>query len=222
MAAVFGALKASGWPLRNFYNMATADPNEDPERHSLKGEFSGGPLQPVHGLVDYVAVQASSLPKIGIAIICYLYTVDMEAASKGFDFTPGGWVAKVVLRDLFLMVAVAGVWDWVLYFSPLKARLEPYKFTKAYPPMSQLQRDIFWTFSATLLASCQEVLLMRWWAGGALFRTQIWDTDFPIISNIYGVLVLNSGRRRAFQGGTVRDAAGWRAQRSIQRAFFRH
>lgn len=28
------------------------------------------------------------------------------------------------------MVAVAGVWDWILYFSPLKNRLTPYKFNK--------------------------------------------------------------------------------------------
>ena len=89
-----------------------ADPKEDPDKHSLKGVFSGGPLQPVHGAIDYIAVQASSLPKIGIAILCYLYTVDMEAASTGFDFSPDGLVAKVVLRDLFLMVAVAGIWDW--------------------------------------------------------------------------------------------------------------
>ena len=54
----------------------------------------------------------------------------------------------------------------MLYFSPFKARLEPYKFNKSYPDIKQLQRDVFWTFSATLLASAQEVLLMRWWAGG--------------------------------------------------------
>lgn len=141
-----------------------------------QGDFSGGKLRPVHDqLSDYVAVQASSLPKIGIAVLCWLYTVDMEAASRGYDFALDGWVMKVVLRDLFLMVAIAGVWDYILYFSPLKERLRAYKFNSKYPPFAQLARDAFWTFSATLLASAQEVLLMRWWAGGnfkaALFGT---------------------------------------------------
>eukprot|EP01052_Picozoa_sp_SAG31_P012849 SAG31_NODE_761_length_12276_cov_4.530673_3_plen_182_part_00 len=33
-------------------------------------------------------------------------------------------------------------------------------------------------------------------ACGALFRTQIWDTNLPIICNTSGVPVLNAGRRR--------------------------
>ena len=69
-AKVVGALKASGWPLRNFYNMATADPKEgESDKRDVKGKFSGGPLQPYHGPVDYIAVQASTLPKIGIAVL---------------------------------------------------------------------------------------------------------------------------------------------------------
>jgi hypothetical protein len=73
-------------------------------------------------------------------------------------------------RDLFLMVAIAGVWDWILYFSPLKERLSAYKFNKKYPPWSQLQRDILWTLCATLLASAQEILLMKWWASGSFLN----------------------------------------------------
>ena len=134
-AKIVGALKAGGWPLRNIYNMATVDPKEDPAKHDLKGSFSGGELQPYHAPTDYLAVQASTLPKIGIAVLCYVYTVDMEAAAAGYDFSVGGWMAKVLFRDLFLMLAVAGVWDWILYFSPLKDRLSPYKFNSKYPSM---------------------------------------------------------------------------------------
>lgn len=125
-------------------------------------------------------MQFSSLPKIAITILCWQYTVDFEAASHGYDWSAGGWVMKVVLRDLFLMVAIAGVWDYILYFSPLKERLAPYKFHTAggqakYPPLAQMKRDAFWTFSATLLASAQEVLLMRWWAGGS-FKAALFGT----------------------------------------------
>ena len=66
MAAVLGALKACGWPVRNVFNMISADPKGDGQPRNVNGDFSGGRLRPVHNqLSDYVAVQASSLPKIG-------------------------------------------------------------------------------------------------------------------------------------------------------------
>lgn len=73
---------------------------------------------------------------------------------------------------------VAGVWDYILYFSPLKQRLAPYKFNPDYPSTQQIARDIFWTTSATLLASAQEVLLMRWWASGQ-FKAALFGTPPP-------------------------------------------
>lgn len=115
-------------------------------------------------------MQSSSLPKIALTIAVWVYTVDMQAASEEYDFSLNGWVARVFMRDLFLMVAIAGVWDWLLYFSPLKDRMTPYKFNKRYPKWSQFQHDIFWTTSATLLGSVQEVVLMRWWASGSFIK----------------------------------------------------
>jgi len=169
MASLLDATKAAGWPWRNLWRMANIGPRPaDTPPPNVAGSFSGGPLRPYHNrLSDYIGVQAGQIPKICIAVLCYAYTVDMQAASQGWDFSPSGWVAKVVFRDLFLMVAVAGVWDWVLYFSPLKDRLAPYKFNPEYPKAEQLVRDVFWTTSATLLGSLQEVLLMRWWASGS-------------------------------------------------------
>ena len=156
--------------------MATADPKGDGQKKSVNGVFSGGRLRPAHNLAaDYVGVQFSSLPKIAIAIWAWFYTVDMDAASVGYDYASDGWVAKIFLRDLFLMVIVAGGWDWLLYFSPLKVKLAAYKFNPTYPTTAQFARDAFWTLSATLLASVQEVVLMRWWASGefkhAMFGT---------------------------------------------------
>lgn len=49
-------------------------------------------------LADYVAVQASSLPKIAIAVACWHYTVHFDAAAKGYDWSYDGWVAAVVKR----------------------------------------------------------------------------------------------------------------------------
>jgi len=177
--AMLGAL----WPVRNLVNFASAD-GSAARTSDEKGRFSGGRLRPYHDrLADYVGVFFGQLPKIAIAAACWHYTVDMEAAAAGGTWSaaftlscpaPGsvggvvgcGWAARIVLRDLFLMLCVAGLWDWLLYFSPLKDRLAPYKFNAKYPPLSQLRRDVGWTLCATLLASAQEVLLMRWWGGG--------------------------------------------------------
>ena len=162
-------LGAASWPISHIYKFIKAD-GSTPSPCDEKGRFSGGKLQPYHSPRDYITVFCGQLPKIAVAVACWHYTVDMEAAAVGWDWSHKGWVWRIVFRDLLLMVAVAGGWDWILYFSPLKERLTPYKFNKRYPAWSQLQRDIFWTFCATLLASAQEVLLMRWWASGRFKR----------------------------------------------------
>jgi hypothetical protein len=183
-ASIANALKGAGWPARNLYNFVTADPSGDGVKRNTAGGYSGGPLRPYHDrLSDYVAVQASQFPKILLAIAVWVYTVDMDAAANGWDFSLTGWVAKVhlirpstsnhvvrpaptgealvsqiVLRDLALMIVIAFGWDYILYFSPLKERLVPYKLNPDYPNWEQTRRDAFWTTSATLLASAQEVL----------------------------------------------------------------
>ena len=173
------------WPFKNVYEMATADPSKA-KPVDTRGTFSGGPLKPYQTVGDIIADQFGQLPKILIAVLCWQYTVDMHAASLGYSTS---WVAKVFARDLFLMVAICGLWDWILYFSPLKDRLHAFKINKAYPNADQFRRDVLWTTIATLLGSVQEVVLMRWWAGGsfraALFGTPPdgeaavpWDTPF--------------------------------------------
>jgi len=164
---VFGALSGAAWPVKNVYQMFTADPRGNGTKNT-RGAFSNAPLRPhMLRLSDHIGVQAGSLPKLGLAWVCHRWTVDMHSASLGFDFSLGGWASMVVLRDLFLMVFVCGLWDWLLYFSPLKQRLAKYKLSSQYPDLAQFRRDAFWTLSATLLGSLQEVLMMRWWASGS-------------------------------------------------------
>ena len=63
----------------------------------MTGDFSGAPLRPYHDrLSDYISVQAGSLPKILLAWVCFVYTVDFEAAGRGWDLSATGWVAKVL------------------------------------------------------------------------------------------------------------------------------
>ena len=98
------AMLAAGWPFRNFYNFYTVagkpaiSPNE-------KGDYSGVRLRPYHDrLDDYVGIQAGQIPKILIAVLVWNCTVDLQAASQGWDFSPTGWVMTILFRDLFLMI----------------------------------------------------------------------------------------------------------------------
>mmetsp|Transcript_124718 Transcript_124718/g.216169 ORF Transcript_124718/g.216169 Transcript_124718/m.216169 type:complete len:589 (+) Transcript_124718:107-1873(+) len=165
----------------------------------VKGNFSGGKLRPYHNaLADWFGVQFTSLPKIGLAVLCYTYTVDMQAAADGWDFAPGGWVSKIFLRDFFLMLLIPCVWDWIHHSdsSPLRERLAAYKFEKATVDAAQFRRDFLTTTSALLIATMHEVILMRWWASGsfkrALFGSEPagetsvpWGKDNPFFGSEY-------------------------------------
>jgi Delta7-sterol 5-desaturase len=67
------------------------------------------------------------------------------------------WIAPIVLRNLLATWLICGCWDWFLYFSPLQARLSPYKMNPAYPPAAQWRHDVLWTSGASLVAALLEV-----------------------------------------------------------------
>ena len=159
-APIMCLLETASWPFSNLYRMIYADTSviQQPECQSF------------YTLMDYATVLFASFPLLGLSLLCWLYTVDMAGASQGFAMS---WIAPIVLRDLALMLIICGGWDYLLYFSPLRNRLRAFKFCNEYPSRTQLCRDIFWTTSATVLASAQEVLLMRWWAGGFFKRAFI-------------------------------------------------
>lgn len=159
-------MRIAVWPFSNVQRMLRMDgpPVKRPDVH---GNYSGGTLLPYQATLTehFGNIFMAQVPKILLAVLCY-QTVDMEAASKGYDLSAGGWVWRIVLRDLFLVIVIGGGWDWILRFSPLAKRLAPYKYNPVAPDTVQMRRDISWSLSATLLVSLQEVVLMRWWAGG--------------------------------------------------------
>ena len=116
--AAFQSILLAGWPIRNIATFIKPPLPEIPPDEA--GSFSGGKLRPFpNQLADWVGGQFINMPKIAIAALAWRYTVDLEAAAAGYDFGPGGWATRIILRDLLLMVAVAGLWDYLLYFSPL-------------------------------------------------------------------------------------------------------
>lgn len=68
------------------------------------------------------------------------------------------WMIPIVLRNIFSTWIICGFWDWILYFSPLKEALKPFKMNPKYPTTDQIFHDAFWTTSATITGSAVEIL----------------------------------------------------------------
>jgi len=167
---IWDLLEASCFPFANVYRFLNTPPlPEVPEGQSmsidLHGGFLGAPLRPYYDWAQLVFLQFASVPLLALTALCWTYTVDTAAAAQGYDFSLQGWCTCIVLRDFVLTLTVAGGFDYLLYHSPLcKPGMRAYKFNKDYPSREQLLRDVRWTVCAQLLASLQEVLVVRYWS----------------------------------------------------------
>ena len=125
----------------------------------------GAPLRPYYSWTQHLFLQFASVPLLVLTALCWQYTVDIAAAAEGYDFSLCGWCTLIIYRDLLLTLLVAGGFDYLLYHSPhCKPGMLAYKFNKNYPSREQVLRDVRWTVCAQILASLQEVLLLRHWA----------------------------------------------------------
>merc|ERR1719341_1849833 len=74
------------------------------------------------------------------------------------------WLTPILIRNILGTWVVCGLWDWVLYFSPLKERLSEFKITASYPHLSQFTHDAAYTTLASVL------ILGDWIGGAAMLR----------------------------------------------------
>ncbi len=65
----------------------------------------------------------------------------------------------MLVRNLLAQFIIAGFWDWLLYFSPLKEKFAPFKMNPKYPSNKQIFHDMFWTTSATITGTMIEIFL---------------------------------------------------------------
>ena len=75
-----------------------------------------------------------------------------------------GWVMKIVARNLLFTWAVCGFWDWFLYFSPMKEKMQKFKINPKYPSSAQFVHDAKYTTLASVIAAGIEVFLCCLWS----------------------------------------------------------
>jgi sterol desaturase/sphingolipid hydroxylase (fatty acid hydroxylase superfamily) len=99
----------------------------------------------------YVLFEGDSYPAFG--------------SGKTFEWD---WMSRILIRNMLTTWVVCCAWDWLLYFSPFKHKLNPYKYNPEYPPFDQIKHDAFYTTLSSFFGSCIEILLCHWWAIGAI------------------------------------------------------
>merc|ERR1719370_68245 len=109
--------------------------------------------------------------------------LDGAAAKEPFY----SWLTPILIRNLLGTWVVCGLWDWVLYFSPLKERLSEFKITASYPHLSQFTHDAAYTTIASVLATGLEGLLCYAWASGILSYSNL--EEAPIFNLLVAATV---------------------------------
>jgi len=152
------------FPLPNLVAAASLPPEEPKEKKT-------GKIAPTLDISGYVGLIATSVRASAIAFLILFHSsshypglLGGAAASEPIS----SWLTPILIRNILSTWAICGLWDWVLYFSPLKERLSEFKITAAYPPLRQFTHDAAYTSLASILATGLEGLLCYAWASGTL------------------------------------------------------
>jgi len=124
-------------------------------------------------ITGYLTLVASS---VRAAIFAYM-AMYLGSEYPGFGTAKTfeiGWMLTIVTRNLVFTWVVCGVWDWFLYFSPMKEKMHKYKITPKYPSKSQFWHDAKYTTLASLIAAGIEICLCNLWSRGLLSYQANW------------------------------------------------
>jgi len=173
------AAAALTWPLSNMAWALAAPPGADANKAvPAATRFKGKAVADTP--YDHLMVQLATLPKLAYACAAYYYFSPLAGkayptaepgglaafASLGLNEATARLVAPIVLRDLAVLWVAAGLWDYIVYFSPLAARFAPNKLNPEPTPWKNRLHDMFWSHVSTLVSSAFEVLVLSWWARG--------------------------------------------------------
>ena len=100
-----------------------------------------------------------------------------------------GWILRIFLRDLFLMLCICGGWHHILYASSYTRFLLPVKFNKKYPENSNLWREVLFSVSTTAMGTGFEVLMLHLYATKRVTNYYMDLTDHPISLALWLVLM---------------------------------
>ena len=79
-------------------------------------------------------------PLLGITILCNWFDPMKHMITEAVELKWTGWILRIMMRDVFLMMLVTGAWHHVLYNSGFTRLLLPVKFNKKFPDSSNLYR----------------------------------------------------------------------------------
>ena len=163
---------SAAWPVSNTLALAlgvrpaAASPAASTSAAGADARFGAG--HPIAPLSTHVALQAGGVPRLVLAALCWSSLAALPRSTLASLSL--AWILPLVLRDLAVVIAVAGGWDALLYsrWSPLRSRAAALKFNPAYPRDAQFVHDIAWALCSTLISAAAEVALLHAWARGVL------------------------------------------------------
>ncbi len=114
------------WPISNIALAATMKPEDS---QTADERFAGKPVADT--VSDHINVQLSTLPKLFVAALALYYTYPSDLApfaKLGWDAASWAAVRPILLRDLLVTWIAAGLWDYIVFFSPLAPKFQGNKF----------------------------------------------------------------------------------------------
>jgi len=179
------------WPFSNMLISLFRSADEIP------GKPSSLAYMPIN---DHFGSLFSSFRNTFLAYLAVFYLhpggQDYPALSGDAKVFEWSWAKWILWRNILGTVGLCGLWEWFLYFSPWRAKLFKYKFTKSYPSMAQMGRDFLVTIQATILAGFMEIGLCILWANDQIS----WQKDMMSspLTNIFGATLLVHTRASHF------------------------
>eukprot|EP01083_Nonionella_stella_P120667 361757_1 len=172
------------FPFVNLIKIVQAKDNARPPKHIAAASLD---------LQGHLTTVFASLRAFLVAVfIVYILYDDYEYPAFGNGKTlQWVWIKPMIYRNLIGTAVIAGVWDGILYFSPLKRKLHKYKITKEYPSNKQILHDAFWSFFASFLAAIIEALMCYGWSNGYFTYTSKSLMDNPIYNLVWAMLIVH-------------------------------
>jgi hypothetical protein len=166
------------WPFPHIFNIV-----QRPEKEKAPKPEAEATLDAIGNLTSFAACFRNFL----LAYFC-IYTLYDDEKSPYPAFGPGktlrlSWMLPILIRNLVGTWVICGLWDWFLYFSPLKEKLAKFKVNQQYPSWSQFKHDAAYTTLASVIATGLEVLMCWGWANEYFSFTR-YVSDAPVVTLI--------------------------------------
>lgn len=139
-------------------------------------------------LIGHATSCVAATRSFAMALLCmYVISEDYPAFGAGKTLELS-WMIPIIVRNLVATWLICGLWDWFLYFGPLREKLHKYKFNPKYPSNSQIRHDAFVSTTASLCGAAIEIFMCHLWASGAV-PVQHNLMDAPICNFLWAITI---------------------------------